>query len=182
MKISPRTIIMMILAVIVVISAFSLLDEMSTNFVPPTLETIPLENRDLPELTLYDIDEVPTKLDSLKGKPVILHFWASWDSVSTKELPVFQEAWEQLSEDAHILMVNVTDGHKETVITAKRFLDEQEYTFKGYFDTSMTLTGAFGVLQLPSTFFLDSDGNLVAGITGILDAEILRQGLAMVSD
>ncbi len=180
MKISPRTILMLILAVVVVIAASSLLEEMSANFTSPTLETIPVENRDLPELTLYDIDGNPTKFEELKGKPIILHFWASWDSVSTKELPVFQEAWEQLRQDAHIIMVNVTDGHKETLVTAENFLKSQNYTFQVYFDTTMNLTGAFGVLTLPSTFFLDSDGNLIAGITGILDADILRQGLDIV--
>jgi AhpC/TSA family. len=94
----------------------------------------------------------------------------------------FQEKYEEIGDEVQFLMINSTDGGRETVDSALVFIDEKGYTFPVFFDTKMSATTAYGGYSLPTTYFIDSNGNVVAGASGALSKEKLQTGIDMITD
>ena len=78
------------------------------------------------------------------------------------------------------MMVNATDGSRETVDTASSYIDGQGYTFPIYFDTTLEASMKYGASSIPLTYFIDADGNLIARAVGALDAASLQSGIEMI--
>ena len=133
-----------------------------------------------PGFTVYDPEGNAVTLESLRGKPVILNFWATWCGYCVMEMPDFQAAYEEFGDQIHFMMVNVTDGYQETEATAKAFIAGREFTFPVYYDLDLSAASAYGVDSMPVTFFIDADGMAVAYGRGAMDAASLRQGIDML--
>ena len=78
------------------------------------------------------------------------------------------------------MVVNLTDGYSETVETAQGYIGEQGYTFPVYFDTEQDAAYAYYVTSIPTTYFIDAQGNIVAYGQGSLSEESFEQGLSML--
>lgn len=135
-----------------------------------------------PDFTVYDADGNAVTLSSLEGKPIVLNFWASWCHYCKLEMADFQSAWEDAGDEVRFVMVNATDGSYETQEAAEDYLADEGYTFPVYFDTDGEASNAYGVSGLPTTYFIDADGNVVAGGSGMLTAERLQAGLELIMD
>lgn len=152
---------------------------------PPVEATQPPaeENSQLtaaPDFTVVDWDGEEVSLSDFREKPVVLNFWASWCGPCQIEMPHFQEAYDAYGQDIHFLMVNLTDGSRETLDTAKQFLEDSGYTFPVYFDTAYEGAIAYGVMSIPVTYFINADGNAVAYANTSLSAEVLQMGIDMI--
>lgn len=139
-----------------------------------------LELEAAPDFTVYDADGNPHKLSDLKGKPVVLNFWASWCPPCKAEMPEFDETCKELAGKVEFMMVNLTDGATETVESARNFIHMMEYSFPVYYDTDIDAASKYGITSIPTTFFIDADGNLVAHATGAIDKALLMRGIGMV--
>ena len=133
-----------------------------------------------PDFTVYTAGGEAVKLSDLRGKPVVLNFWASWCPPCKAEMPDFEAAFIRHGEDVQFVMVNMTDGSEETVQTASAFISSQGYTFPVYFDTAYSAANAYQVRSIPATYFIDAEGNLVAQFIGAMNAEQLQQGIALI--
>lgn len=133
-----------------------------------------------PDFTVTDRDGNPVKLSELRGKPVVLNFWASWCGPCQSEMPAFEQAYRTYGESIRFMLVNATDGSRETVETARTYIDGQGYTFPIYFDTTLEASIAYGASSIPLTIFIDAEGNLVAYGAGALDAATLQRGIDMI--
>ena len=133
-----------------------------------------------PDFTVYDLEGNPHKLSDFQGKPVLLNFWASWCGPCKSEMPEFQHYYEEYGDRVHFVLVNLTDGHQETVETASAFLEEQGYTFPVYYDTDIDAAMKYGVNAVPVSYFIDAAGNFVAWAQGALSADMLQQGMDML--
>lgn len=133
-----------------------------------------------PDFTVYDINGNEVHLTDYIGKPIVLNFWASWCGPCKSEMPEFEEKYKQLKDDVQFLMVNMTDGSRETVDIASNFIQDQGYTFPVLYDTESNAAYLYSVYSLPTTFFIDKDGYIVAYAAGAIDGATLQKGIDMV--
>lgn len=134
-----------------------------------------------PDFTVYDAEGGEVRLSDYSGKPVVLNFWASWCGPCKREMPEFQAAFEELGEEISFLMVNMTDGSRETADTAAAFVEEAGYTFPVYYDRDMDAASAYGAYSLPTTYFIDAEGFVIARAAGAIDGETLQTGIDMIT-
>ena len=139
-----------------------------------------LEPEEAPDFTVYTADGKPVKLSDMKGKPVVLNFWASWCPPCKAEMPDFDEICKEYEGKVTFMMVNLTDGERETVESARNFIHMMEYTFPVYYDTEMEASTVYGIQSIPTTYFIDAEGRLVAYGSGSLDGATLRRGIGMI--
>ena len=133
-----------------------------------------------PGFTVYDPDGNAVTLESLRGKPVIINFWATWCGYCVMEMPDLQAAYEEFGDQIHFMMINVTDGFQETESVARTFVAGRGFTFPVYYDLDLSAANAYGVGSMPVTYFIDAEGMAVAYGRGALDAASLRQGIDML--
>ena len=130
-----------------------------------------------PDITVYDADGNAVKLSDLRGKPVVLNFWASWCPPCKREMPAFNDKYLEYKDKIAFMMVNLTDGYQETVSSAKKFLESTDYEFPVYFDSDLNGAYTYGISSVPQTFFIDADGILITGVTGSLSETVLQKGI-----
>ena len=138
------------------------------------------ESVQAPDFTVYDAEGNEVKLSDYFGKPIVLNFWASWCGPCQSEMPDFDEAHERLGEEVQFLMVNMTDGSRETVDSASNFIAGKGYGFPVLYDTELDAAITYSVYSLPSTYFIGADGSAVAKATGAIDAATLQTGIDMI--
>ena len=135
-----------------------------------------------PDFTVLDADGNNVKLSDLFGQPIVLNFWASWCGPCQSEMPEFDAACEELEGKVVFMMVDLTDGSRETVDTAKAFISEKGFGFPVYFDNASEAAAAYGITSIPTTFFINSNGELIAHAVGMIDRATLDKGLAMITE
>lgn len=134
----------------------------------------------VPDFTMTDASGEEVKLSDFFGKPVVLNFWASWCGPCKSEMPHFEDAYQKYGENINFVIVNLTDGARETKEKASEFIEEQGYTFPVYFDTNTEGAMTYGTYSIPVTYFIAADGTPVAQANGALDAATLEKGLDMI--
>ena len=178
--------------VLVIAGAYFLYTKLGSAYAPNNLTSDSPQSQDnddtdtdkyaAPDFTVTDYNGNKVKLSDLKGKPVVINFWATWCYYCTTEMPDFNEVCQKYEGKVQFMMVNMTDGADETVAKAKSHIESKGYTFPVYFDTELEAANAYSVTGLPLTYFVDSDGNLIAHARGAINAETLEKGISMISE
>lgn len=147
-----------------------------------TEETDPPEPQAVqaPDFTVYDIDGNEVRLSDFFGKPIVLNFWASWCGPCKSEMPDFNAKYQELEGTVHFLMINMTDGDRETVETASEFIAREGYVFPVFYDTDSMAAYVYQAYSLPTSYFIDADGHVIAQATGAINAETLQRGIDMI--
>ncbi len=140
-------------------------------------ETAPVQ---APDFTVLDWEGDKTVLSDFAGKPVIINFWASWCGPCKSEMADFNSAFQNWGEEVEFMMLNMTDGARETVDSAKAYVEGEGYLFPVYFDTKYSAAIAYGASALPTTYFIDAEGYAVARAVGPLDSQTLEKGIRLI--
>ena len=114
-----------------------------------------------PDFLLKDLEGKEVRLSDYKGKIVVLNFWASWCPPCREEIPDFIRAHEEQSKgnDAVVLAVNLTNGYNnETPDRAKKFVRDNKMTMKVLLDEKSEAAEKYGIVSIPTTFFIDREG------------------------
>ena len=134
-----------------------------------------------PDFTVQDAGGNHVSLSDFKGKPVVLNFWASWCPPCKAEMPDYEKMFRQYSRQGVVfMMVNMTDGSRETTATAKQFLKENNYTFTAYFDVDSSAANAYGISSIPDSLFIDKAGNIVNAYEGMIDAAAMKKNIEAI--
>lgn len=177
-----KKILALLLATALLAGALSGCNRTAAERLPVNTQTTPTEPELYlaPDFTVYDKDNNPVKLSDFKGKPVVLNFWATWCGPCIQEMPHFQAKYQSGDAGVEFVMVNLTDGVRETVSGVVTFLSDQGYTLPVYYDTQAEAATIYRVSSIPSTYFIDEEGYLIAGATGSLSEEMLQQGIDLL--
>lgn len=127
-----------------------------------------------PDFELTTLDGRTVKLSDLKGKPVVLNFWASWCTPCRDEFPELRDAYAQADGKWALVGVNSQDFIESD---GRKFAKEQKATWPNGFDGDSIVSNDYGVKQLPQTFFIDEKGVIRAHLFGGLTADSLQEEL-----
>lgn len=133
-----------------------------------------------PDFSMEDSQGNTVKLSDYIGTPIVLNFWASWCPPCKAEMPDFETLYKEVGEDVTFIMLNATDGSRETKEKAQKFIAEQGFEFPVFFDTNTEASYTYGISSLPTTLFIDKDGYLVTGSIGMISETSLRTGIEMI--
>jgi cytochrome c biogenesis protein CcmG, thiol:disulfide interchange protein DsbE len=127
-----------------------------------------------PNFTLARLDRPGTlQLASLRGKAVVLNFWASWCYPCNQEAPALEKAWKERDGRVVVLGVDVNDFSGD----ARKFMRKHKLTYPVVHDNKNVTSPDYGLTGLPETFFLDRNGRVVGHIAGQVTAVDLRNGI-----
>jgi thiol-disulfide isomerase/thioredoxin len=122
---------------------------------------VELLGRTAPSFTAQNDDGAEFTLDSTRGKPVILSFWASWCGPCRQELPALAEL-QTKRDDVVIYAVNVDRERGK----AKKFLAQVKFDLPIVWDNNAEALGQYDVMSMPTMFLLDSQGTVKWRKTG----------------
>ena len=148
--------------------------------VPAETEAAEPETMTAPDFTVVDAAGKEVKLSDYFGKPIVLNFWASWCGPCRSEMPDFDEVYQELGDQIQFLMVNMTDGSRETLEIAMDFVAQSGFSFPVLYDVNYDAAATYGVSSLPTTYFISADGTLTAYAMGAINGETLMRGIDMI--
>ena len=134
------------------------------------------------DFQVEDADGNTVKLSDYYDKPIVMNFWATWCGPCKSELPAFDDLYKEYGEEVHFLMINLTDGSRETVEGVKEFLDENGYEFPVYFDTESIAAYVYGAYSIPLSVFVDESQNVVGYQVGAMDKDTIRSYIEDLKD
>jgi cytochrome c biogenesis protein CcmG/thiol:disulfide interchange protein DsbE len=127
-----------------------------------------------PNFTLTRLDRAgKLQLASLRGKAVVLNFWASWCFPCNQEAPALERAWRQRDGRVVVLGVDVNDFSGD----ARKFMRKHKLTYPVVHDNKNVTSPEYGLTGLPETFFVDRNGRVVGHVSGQVTASELRNGI-----
>lgn len=130
-----------------------------------------------PDFVLLQADGETTRLSDLRGQPVVMNFWASWCVPCREEMPEIIRAY-QAHQDESLAVLGI--NAQESAEQAKGFVDELQIPFPVVLDTRGEVMQLYQVRGLPTTWFIDREGRIVARHAGLLTQSLLEKYLAEI--
>lgn len=126
-----------------------------TALVPPGLEVGSQAGNLAPNFLLETLEGGEIRLSDLRGKAVVLNFWAKWCRPCRREMPQFVAAYQRYRDQGlAIVAVNLQEGRR----TIQRFANDFGIDFPIAMDRRGEVAGEYHLLGLPTTYFIDRDG------------------------
>ncbi|MBA2446933.1 MAG: redoxin domain-containing protein [Chloroflexi bacterium] len=144
------------------------------NAVPPAAAQV---GSQAPEIGIADLEGRRVTLDSLRGRIVLVNFWASWCPPCEKEMADLQTLYAEESGRG-FMVLGVNEGEEPE--RAAAFMKKKGITFPTVLDADMDVTRRYQVFGLPNSFLIDQDGIVRARVVGPFSLEQMRGHLAEV--
>lgn len=139
----------------------------------PATPKSPLEGKPAPDFTGTTLAGETVTLSALRGKVVLVDFWATWCGPCRMELPHIQKLRDEHGGELEILAVS-----NEKLGTIQRYVEAKGYTFTTVHDPSRSISGLYGVSSLPTVVIVDGEGTVTSHLIGLRSEEALRGALA----
>lgn len=127
-----------------------------------------------PDFTASGLDGDTIALSDMRGKPVLLNFWATWCPPCREEMPVIQRYFEEAGSAVQILAVNLTTNESSPK-EVEEFLRREGYTFPVALDVDGSAAKLYMIRFIPTTFFIDEDGVIRRLHVGPLSREMIEE-------
>lgn len=125
----------------------------------------PQEGLLAPDFSLTALSGETISLKDLRGRPVMVNFWASWCPPCRSEMPAMETMYQEFrTADLEILAVNAT--YQDRLADAEAFVRENQLTFPVLLDRTGEVNQIYQVRSLPTTFFIDSSGVIQKVVIG----------------
>ena len=133
----------------------------------------PLIGRPASPFVLTAFDGTPVDLQALRGKIVVVNFWASWcNPACYEEAPVLERGWRAYRDrDVVVLGVDIQDKDE----AALEFIRNFSLSFKNAPDRGGKVSVDYGIYGVPETFFIDRAGRIHRKHVGSVTDEIFRE-------
>lgn len=135
------------------------------------------DNNKAPDFTLTTLDDSELTLSDLRGKVVILNFWATWCAPCRYEIPYFIRLQDEFADDVIFVGISVDDGGWDDV---RPFAEEFQINYPLVLDDGEVSEEYGGAYVLPTTFVLDREGRIEVFAPGMVHEDDLRQVLEMM--
>lgn len=138
----------------------------SVTFAQNDLEstTILKVGNNLPTFTTQSLSGKKFSSDELKGKVVLINFWATWCPPCKAELPLLQKNIYDKIKDKNFAVLCVSRGEKDDVV--KKFIEQNKYTFPVYLDSETKTYNLFASKYIPRNFVIGKDGKVKLATVG----------------
>ncbi len=128
-----------------------------------------------PDFELRTLDGKVVRLSDLRGRPVVVNFWASWCHPCRKEFPELRRALRTYRDD-ELTVVGVS--YKEALARdARQFAERMDATWPLARDPGGAVARAWNVRAIPHSFFIAADGTLVTELFGVTDRAVLEDAI-----
>lgn len=121
----------------------------------------------VPDFTVKGPDGNDISLSSMKGKVVMLNFWATWCAPCREEIPSMMTLNQKMADKPFQMMaVSIDDGGNDS---CQEFFKRTGFKLPYYLDQEQRVSSTFGVTGVPETFIIDKQGVLVKKVIGGMD-------------
>lgn len=127
-----------------------------------------------PQFSLPDDSGQTVELASFHGQPVLLNFWASWCPPCKQEMVTFEDRYQRHRDEGFVVLAVNSDDSREVM---QEFRVQNDISFHLLQDHENKVIQQYAVSALPTTFFIDAEGNVVNRHIGLLTGEMLDQYL-----
>jgi len=126
--------------------------------------TLPKRSKEAPDFELKDLQGKTHTLQEFRGKPVLLHFWATWCEPCQAELPTIQHLKEMLGEtEIEIVTINIDRRNEDRI---HKWVKDYNLDFTVLWDPDQTVRRKYFIMGLPTSYLIDSKGMLRGYISG----------------
>jgi len=126
-----------------------------------------LQGNPAPDFSLKDLSGNQVRLSDLRGKVVVLNFWATWCPPCREEIPSMMRLDRAMTEkDFRMLAVSIDEGGKDAVT---EFFRKSGTSLPVLFDTDQAVGKRYGLTGVPETFVIDKKGVILKKVVGAMD-------------
>lgn len=139
------------------------------------------QNAKIPQnVTLKTLDgqNVPSSVISNDGRPVIISFWATWCKPCNRELNTIKDLYDEWQEETGVKLVAISIDDARSANRVKPHVDGNDWPYEVYLDQNSDLKRAMNVVNVPHTFILNGEGEIMWQHTGYQDGgedELIEQ-------
>lgn len=129
-----------------------------------------------PDITLPTLDGQQQSLQQLKGKNVIVNFWATWCPPCRAEMPAMQRYYDNYAQkhNVEILAVNLTKSDRG-IDHIQQFVEQYHLSFPVLLDEQEVVSKRYAAISIPTTYIIDADGRIRHTIVGPVDEKMLNE-------
>lgn len=126
------------------------------------------------DFTLEDLQGNKVTLSKFKGKKVYLNFWATWCPPCKEEMPDIEKLYHE-TKDTDLVILAIDVGEDKN--TVQNFIANNNYNFTVLLDVKGEVSQLYQVTGIPTSYFIDTKGNLDNGVTGAISLESMKENI-----
>lgn len=127
-----------------------------------------------PDFELKTLDGKTMKLSELRGKKVIINFWATWCPPCRAEMPEMQKFHEEYGDEVVIAAVNATTSEKN-IENVHAFVKDFGLTFPILLDDTNEVNMTYSIVSIPTSFFVDTSGMIQQKFIGAMSYDQMKE-------
>ena len=121
------------------------------------------DGRQIPAVEIKNLDSSPFNTGDIQndGKPIIISFWATWCSPCKRELNTIAEEYIDWQDETGVKLIAISIDDARNIQKVKPYVDGQSWDYEVYLDPNADFKRAMNVNNVPHTFLIDGEGNIV---------------------